>query len=178
MARQRGFQPRGPRRKTAWSVGPHADGLTLSAEDTPVLWTSGVALTSEPEATIVRIRGFASIGVTSISAAHSGVVGAVGLGVTTAKAFAIGTTACPGPVTEVDWEGWMWHHFFVANAVTGTIADGVNAVSLYQRFEIDSKAMRFLNDDMILFGSVELETESGTAVSRFDADCRILLKLP
>ena len=86
-------------------------------------------------------------------------------------------TACPGALTDLDDDIWMWHHFFTVKAINVTGGDlGSNAVSLAQRFEIDSKAMRKITEDQFLFGSIEA-VETGGATLRLNADSRVLLKL-
>ncbi len=84
----------------------------------------------------------------------------------------------PTPLTEIEWPGWLFYEFFDIRSNTATIADGVNAFSSVARYQIDSKVMRKVDEGMILFGSFELVTELGTASVRFDAQTRLLFKLP
>ena len=157
-----------------WGLGPESSDQSISATGLTI-WTSG-AVPGEPEFTIVRTRGFFEVGLASATAAQDGFFGAIGIGIVTAKAFAIGGTAMPGPLTEIDWDGWLFHSFFDVRMLSGTHADGVNAVSAHQRIEIDSKAMRKISTEEILVGVTEV-TESGTGVIETHADCRVLVKL-
>ncbi len=178
MARRRGFPARGlrsPGRLTAWALGPNETGVAFTTV-TQGLWTTGVALTSG-KATIVRIRGYIELMIQASSAVDGGFSGAIGLGLVTTPAFDIGATAVPGPVTELDWDGWMWHHFFSIRTMTATIADGANAYSAVQKIDIDTKAMRRFDEDMTLIGVIETGAESGAATLRAHADTRVLLKL-
>ena len=185
MAHGRGFRPRRStsKRLTAWSLGPQADLTSLSGT-TPVIWTSGVVLTAAGEDTIVRIRGSCEIFLTAATAQADGFAGALGIGIVTSQAFAAAVASVPTPMTELDWDGWMWHQFFHVHAggiIDGSVAgdqDQVNAVAAAVRFDIDSKAMRKQNDQETLMGVIEMGTETGTASARFAADTRILVKLP
>ena len=185
MARRRGFPARSPypKRLNAWSVGPISATQAITST-TPVLWTAGVVLESADEATIVRIRGEALIYLVASSATNAGgFTGAMGIGIATSAAFAVGQTAVPTPLTESDWDGWMWHRFFTLQSA-GPIDSGVaadidqtNPTTAALRVEIDSKAMRKLQADYVVYGAVEMGVEAGTADARFSADSRMLFKL-
>jgi len=95
----------------------------------------------------------------------------------TEAAFNIGVTAVPTPITEESWDGWLWHQYFDIRVVTATIADGVNAAGASVGFQIDSKAMRKLPLDSILYGATEV-IESGTSLMEVQAQTRVLAKLP
>ena len=62
--------------------------------------------------TLVRTRGqlFATLAVSS--AAGDGYTGVWGIGKVTAAAFAAGLTAIPTPITEADWDGWLYWSTF------------------------------------------------------------------
>jgi len=175
VARQRGFQPRGPRRRKEWIFGPSAVNEAASATGKQ-FFTTGVSLVKPVDVTLARLRGQLSIYLTTASAVGAGFVGAAGIALFEATAFAAGVASVPGPETEIDWDGWIWHHVFDIRAITATIADGVNANAVMQRLEIDSKAMRKWNEDWVLAGVVEV-TEQTTAVLEFHADSRALILL-
>ena len=180
MARSRGFPARSrfPRRKTAWAVGPEANGVSIAATLTPILWSSGVALSGgQEQATITRIRGYTRWTLTAVTVARGGFRLAVGFGIVSAEAFAAGVASVPSPIGDLDWDGWMFHQFADLHSVTATIADGVNAVgcSIYQ--EIDVKSQRILESDNVLVAVAEAENEVGAAAAVLDADSRILIKL-
>jgi len=175
VARHRGFPARSrSRRITAWGLGPaDADGA-LSASGA-ALWSQGIVITVN-EVTLVRIRGNLRIIIKSSSAAGDGYRGASGIGIVTKEAFAAGAVSMPTPQSNADWDGWLWHSFWTVQAITATIADGVNAAAVSKDIEIDSKAMRKWNDDMTLFGMHEV-VELGTSTIEFQADSRLLVKL-
>ena len=125
--------------------------------------------------TIVRTRGVLSLILLTSAQAQGGFNGAAGLCVVSAKAAGIGATAVPGPLTEDDWEGWLWHQHFVLKSPSGTIADMGSARVL--NFIIDSKAMRKIESDTALVGMIEV-AEVGTATMHAELRTRVLLKLP
>ena len=176
MARRRGFSsiPTRSARSTAWAVGPaEADGA-LSATGAEG-WSSGV-VTTLSKVTIVRIRGFVHSFLNSGDAIGSGFFGAWGIGLATSAAFSAGIASLPTPLTEEDWDGWIWHSYFDCRTVTATIADGVNGSAVSYLKEIDSKAMRKFDNDMTLFGATEV-VESANAGLETQAQCRMLVKL-
>jgi len=177
VARSRsGFPARSrSRRMTAWDLGPNSVGQTISA-DGDTLWSNGIAVL-EPKLTIVRIRGHVELNLQTAGTAGDGFFGALGIGVVTDQAFGIGITAVPSPLDESDWDGWMWHQFFSMHSITATIADGVNSRACTQRYQIDSKAMRIVEDSVTLFAAIGV-TEAGASTLRLHADSRILIKLP
>ena len=177
MARPRGFQhrSRSPRRSTTWGFGP--DAVLASSGATPsLLFTTGIALVVQPKATIIRLRGDALVALTAAGSAGDGYTGAFGIGIVSAEAFAAGPASCPGALTDSEDDIWFYHQFFSARSVTATIADGVNGPSVVQRFEVDSKAMRKLTIDQVVFGSFEA-FETGVAVVQFNFDSRMLVKM-
>ena len=110
-------------------------------------------------------------------AAGGGFFGALGIGVVTSDAFAVGVTAVPNPVDDADWDGWMWHQFVSVHTITATIADGVNAQGVYARVPIDTKAMRKIPLNETVFLSLQV-AEAISATMEVFADSRMLLKLP
>ena len=178
MARSRGGHrglSRGQRRSTSWETGPLSADTTVSSS-TGKLW-SATAVPQVDGLTVVRMRGLINIWLTAATAAGDGFAGAFGIGITSDEAIAIGVTAVPSPLSNMAWEGWIWHSFWDVRALTGTIADGVNAGVTYQRVVVDSKAMRKLPLGMTMFGASD-QTESGTATAEYNADIRMLVKNP
>ena len=175
MANSSRFRSRSNRspRQTDWSLGPQARDESLSATGLS-LWTLGATPIVDGE-TIVRTHGIFSIFLRSVGAVGDGYFGAFGLAKVTDKAFAIGTTAIPGPLTEVDWDGWFVHRFFDVRAVTATIGDGANAGYVSQRIMFDSKAMRKVDETEVVVGVVEV-VESGASVFEYHAEARHLIK--
>jgi len=178
MALRRGFQGRIPirsKRMTSWGVGPQSLEVLLTAS-AKQLWTAAVVLVRDTKVTIVRIRGMVHIMQTNATSIGDGFSGALGIGVMSGDAFNAGVASLPGPVTDSEWDGWMWHSFFDVRQRTAIEADGVNSGSGDVRIEIDTKAMRKFEDTEALVGVIEV-TEQGTATAEFWADSRILLKL-
>jgi len=173
MARRSGFPARS-RRTTAWGLGPQERDGNFSATGS-ALWSSG-SQTTLGKVTIVRTRGIVHAVCNVADAAGAGFAGAHGIALVTTAAFDVGVTAVPTPITEQDWDGWLWHSFFDVRSVTATIADGVNGVSVNSLIEIDSKAMRKFDEDMTLVGVTEV-VESTNAQLEVQADVRLLVKL-
>jgi len=128
--------------------------------------------------TIVRIRGELVIWLSATTSAGDGFTSfGVGIGVVSADAFAIGVTAMPSPEGDPDWPGWMYYsrHGSLVDVTTETIGRGpLSAV----RIPIDTKAMRKFRINEVVFGSVHMIGEIGTAVASFVMSTRQLVKLP
>jgi len=145
------------------------------------LWTTGISPLEDGN-TVVRIRGGYSLSLVDAAADNDGfsTVG-IGIGVVTINAFAAGAASVPGPLTDIGWEGWMYHKIVAGlKSINGGAANETwgNSGSAFIREDIDSKAMRKLDSDVVLVGVVEMGTEVGTATAHFSADTRILFKLP
>ena len=179
MALARGFQrPTRTSRKRAvsWGVGPNAVDVQNSASNSAV-WTNGVVLQNDNEATIVRIRGSFQLNLVLQTALGDGFTGAMGIGIVNSQAFAAGVVSMPTPLMEMDWPGWMWHQMFQLKSITAAEADGSNANAVSYRADIDSKAMRKFGVEEVLFGCIQVVLEGG-ATAHFNADTRVLFKLP
>ena len=98
------------------------------------------------------------------------------MGVVTSQAFSTGIGAMPTPITEMDWDGWLWHSFFEVHGPVVSSTE-LNSPAMAQRIEIDSKAMRKLGLQETLFMAAEF-TELGTATATIRVGTRVLLKLP
>ena len=137
MARpRRSFVSRGTRsaRLTQW-VGPADQAFVAVASAGSTLVAS---VSFEEPLTVMRTRG--SIVITPQSfAADINITGAVGMGIVSAEALAVGITALPTPYRDADWGGWfVWRSF--AQHVQVIDATGVLLGGLH--LEVDSKAMR------------------------------------
>ena len=169
---------RSKRRRTNWVGGPQtvAFGETNVTGDSSFLFLSPVA-DELPGSTIIRTRGLFSVRLTAVTANGDGFFGAIGFGVTTTPAGVAGVGSVPTPLTEVTWDGWMYHsvHAGVTSLETTEVARGpISAI----RIPIDTKAMRKFRESDLLVGVVELGTETGTAAGIFRAETRMLSKLP
>ena len=142
------------------------------------LWGIGQTVIQDG-GTVVRIRGEALLWISSASAALDGFQ-SYGMGIckVSDSAFLFGVSAVPSPLTEISWEGWIWHHTGAAlvspSSVEGDVMGPVGSI----RIPIDSKAMRKTGTDETICGVVELGTEVGTAIAQFSARTRMLFKLP
>ncbi len=175
MARSRGFQyPRRSRRSTDWGAGVVGSEI-IQTSSGKSLGTFGGSFT-EPS-TLVRIRGDFLAFIRVSDTIGEGARYAFGIAIVTDQAFAAGIASIPGPLAEDDWDGWLFHRYGSLFTPLAAQADGAAAGSTWHRWEIDSKAMRKVDDDnMTLIGMVE-SVFSGTAQVQFDWNSRSLVKL-
>ncbi len=175
----RPFRAGRARRLTAWGVGPDGVSQQLTSSGS-LLFTNGASPASEP-VTIVRTRGSLLFYLSASVTGGDGYHGAVGIGIVEANAFNAGIASMPTPITEEDWDGWMWHQYFHLLAPTpiagGASQDGdaMLTVGAILRQEIDSKAMRKIHAEEVLFAAVEA-TEIGSATIVCALRTRILVK--
>jgi len=136
-----------------------------------VIIGSGIVLASGA-ATFIRLRGLLDWFLVSSTSAGDGFFGAFGVGVVATPAFTAGAASLPGPITEADWDGWLYHTFVSIHE--GSPDGPGNAGD--QRIEVDSKAMRKADGDMTLVAVLEI-VEIGTASASLFFDSRMLVKL-
>ena len=139
------------------------------------LFASGAQLVIDGT-TLLRLRGTFTAHVSAIAAALDGFTGAFGVGIIDLQAFTTGVTACPTPIAEQDWDGWLFWETFSLKSVTATISDGVNSIGLYLQMPVDTKAMRKVKQDDVIYAAVEV-TEAGTSQINYHFDSRLLLAL-
>ena len=171
MAHSRGFRPavsRAPRRQTSWDIGPGGvTQQTLSGIGSVIVGTGATAVTDG--LTVIRTRGVLTLRL--VTPTTDGFIGAFGIGTCTLAAFTIGVTAVPTPITEQNWDGWLyWEAFALLGEST---ADPVASL----RSVVDSKAMRKLPEDTVLYAAVQAGTEIGTGTMEIQFDSRVLLKI-
>ena len=160
------------RRRTGWEEGPGDFTVQAFTGSGAAFFLTGREALGDG-LTIVRIRGLYELIVTS-GAALSGFHGALGIGIVTADAFAVGITAMPSPVDDIDWEGWMYYSLFsMINPLAATANSQDNLVI---RKEIDSKAMRKIGVNEIIFAGIEV-TEVGASGLEARLATRMLVKL-
>ena len=170
----RNFGGRTLRRRSSWEEGPGGTALTpLSASS--VAFVGSAVQAAIPGITVVRIRGFLSWYLTLATSAGDGFQGAFGIGIATFAAVTAGITAVPTPITEASDENWLYHRFI---SIHGPV---VSSTSLndatVDKFEVDTKAMRKLDDGMAIYAAVEV-VETGIATAELWFDSRALAKLP
>jgi len=175
VARPRSRFPRqAQRRRTDWSS---------FFEETFVLGTTAVQLgataftTTFGTSTLARIRGVFRAGLSSANAVNDGFAGAIGIGKVQDEAFAAGVGSVPSPITEVSWDGWLYHQFFSLRAMTAVTADVPQANFGFFESVIDVKSMRKI-DEQEDFVVVLEAIETGAAVGFAEIQCRSLELLP
>ena len=147
----------------------------MSVTGTAAAFLGAGILTTLSKVTVIRLRGSFLAYLSTVTAALDGFAGAMGIGLVTASAFDAGIGSVPTPITEADWDGWMYHKFFACRgAAAGSLVASPGAIAF--RDDVDSKAMRKFDEDMRIYCSVEL-VEVGDSVINFDFDSRVLVKL-
>ena len=162
------------RRKTSWEVGPGGTGATaISASGTGLVGAAVVP--TVPGLTVVRTRGELLLTLITATGALDGFRGAFGIGIATFAAVNAGIGSVPVPIADEDQEIWLYHRFF---SIVGNISTEADfGISTVLRLEIDSKAMRKLDDGLSLYGAFEV-VETGAAVMDMSFNSRLLVKLP
>jgi len=123
------------------------------------------------ETTIVRTRGSISIHPQS-AAADVDIIGAIGFGIVSDEAFAVGASAIPGPWSNPDWGGWyVWRSFALQLEIVGSPTSFL--LWGWPQLEIDSKAMRKVENNETM---VVMAESQGGAFS-IAAPFRTLVKL-
>ena len=98
-----------------------------------------------------------------------------GICVVSENAFGVGITAIPFPLTDIGWEGWMFHRL-LGPMVGLSVTEGENTGPISQfRLDFDTKAMRKIKASDVLVGVMELGTEIGAATLTFGMQSRTLL---
>ena len=170
VQRRRSFQ--GPRRPTQW-VGACA-GLQVTAA-LPAVATiiTEASFSLWPHPTLVRQRGQIQVYEQVGAAGTIDSCVALGLILVTAQALAAGVASLPKPSTEIDAD-WLWYS---QSMIAENIASpGVNSGILNDRKEVDGKAMRKCDNNMVLVLVADV-VDSGTASNiRVNAGFRLLLK--
>jgi len=164
------------RRKTAWDAGTGGTASTPVNSSAAAFIGSGLNVLVDG-ITAVRIRGYLKMELHVVSGILSGFSGAFGIGKTSLAAFTAGIASVPTPITEQGQENWLYWQPFNVNAISATIADGVNANAVVFETVIDSKAMRKMDVGDVLYAAIET-VEVGTATMDVWHDSRILAKLP
>jgi hypothetical protein len=125
--------------------------------------------------TLVRTRGAITAQLFTATAPGDGFFMGVGICIVTAEAFTVGTTAIPGPLETMDWDGWLYHRMdhMISQDASPAAADKLSNI----RYEVDSKAMRKVGVNDVMAMVVET-VEIGTATGEIHGVSRILLKLP
>ena len=163
-----------PRRNKGWEEGP--GGLTAST----ITGSSTVFMGSAVQPlvdglTLLRTRGLLTYFLTSVTALADGFQGAFGIAKATAAAVTAGVASVPTPITEQQWDGWLFWTPISCHASVALQASSSPA-TMYE-IVIDSKAMRKIAAEEAFYAIIEL-TEIGAASFTAHFDSRMLFALP
>ena len=159
------------RRETSWLAGLFATDTVAASTALLLTQLNAAALALRPF-TVVRVRGILQI-TSDQAAANESQFAGFGMAVVTTQAAAIGITAVPTPVTDNGSDLFFLYQSIMARRQVST---GVSVSEAGKVLEIDSKAMRKVEDGQDLISVVELPgVGNGGAV--FDSYCRVLIKL-
>jgi len=160
------------RRKNSWEEGPGGVTVTSVSSVASVILGSGAQVTQDG-LTLVRTRGLFTFAAASVGAAATDqMLGAVGIGVVTAEAFAIGVTAVPVPITTQGWDGWIYWSPLQLSPSQNAASPGAYIVK-----EVDSRAMRKLRLGDTIYAALQISLDGGTLSYQTYFDSRLLLKL-
>ena len=166
MAPRTGFRRATNRPNYDWEgVTTLASGLAAASVTEAQLFTADTA------ETLVRVRGWANVALTSAaSAANDRAIVAAGLIVAPT-----GVTVAVDPINEPG-ANWLWHQFFPVETqgVIGAVSD--QGAQGWISIEIDNKAMRKLREDESVFIVVANQNISGSPTVNFMAGIRILTR--
>jgi len=138
-------------RETLWvPIAPTS--TTITGGGSSLVYTASAAEDALRPYTVTRTRLYMSI-VSDQVAATEPQMAAVGFCVVSDQASAIGITAVPTPVTDLESDAWYLHQF-IANAFTLLSSVGFQEGS-NQFINIDSKAMRKVEDGFDNIGVIE-----------------------
>ena len=165
---------RGPQRQFIWS-----DILTHLMANTFLTKTiSGVSnqgLQSGGGLTLIRSRGRYNVHFDPTSVADTVQVG-LGLMLITDDAFAIGSTAAPGPISDADYD-WIWYQLLLMGPAFTATESGNDLQQNTGYMELDSKAMRKIKPNQTLCFAAEGLVINGGGTIDVTLTARHLFKL-
>ncbi len=174
IGRKSGFIMRAGRmrRETLW-LGSAAADSSIGTAATAVLLTSlnAAALAIRPF-TVVRTRGLIYMSTDNLGASELQGV-SYGHAVVSDQESAIGVTAVPTPATDFTSDLWLMYETLFSAWGLVTSGGGVSGVAR----ELDSKAMRKVEDGSDLISVVETTAAGTTAGLVFRHQFRTLVKL-
>jgi len=175
--RRTGFPVARSRRITLWEIGFGGTQTTLTANGK--IAVQGLAgIGGGGLMTLIRQRGELVVSASFSTLGDSASL-AAGIILVTDDAFAIGTTAIPGPISDAANEGWIWHQFCSINSRGVIVAAASGAQSYNFRFAIDSKAMRRWDlEEQTLTLVFEMADEVGVITADLAVSTRTLLLQP
>ena len=177
-----------PRRQTSWSPGPKSEtngGAAAQLTATGSALGAIIAVPGSDGLTLVRLRGEFLFRLDTAVGLGDGFFGAVGVGIFNDAALTVGgVTSLQTPITNEDWDGWLWHQYFAVTAADAIVAAAAaNApgqshnVTAAVRVVVDSKAMRKVPVGQSIAVVLQV-TEVPTATATWFFNSRTLAKLP
>ncbi len=164
-------RPQRPLRLSQWAATvPETQFIALAAA-TSVIDSSFTPSGAAPE-TVIRTRGLLTV-MTDQVAASEQPFGAFGICVVSDQAFTAGVASVPTPYTEAESDLWFLHTFWSAAMLSATQVGFDGRVAYH--FELDSKAMRKVNEDETIIAVMENGNSTDGILYRLDF--RILGKL-
>ena len=161
------------RRSTFWTgiASSTLTNIIVAAPSDAQSVVTQAEMENVPNPTLVRTRG--EIGVYGdMTADDAAILVGFGLMVADTKAFTIGTTALPLPLTDPDSDDWFWYTTrMLINAPTG-ITDQLSAASI----AVDSKAMRKIGGDETVVLVAEIDDHGSGIGVNFGFALRFLFK--
>ena len=163
---------RGARRQSIWLDFPFTSFAIGGGSTALALFQLGASGLALSPFTIVRTR-ITIHQRSDVDAAFEDQILAIGLAVVSAQAVAIGITAMPTPVTDLASDLWFGLGFGMTSVGSHTGAG--SAANFGRQWEIDSKAMRKVEDgDQVVMNA---ETTSFSDGVTFFVGGRMLVKL-
>jgi len=172
MARRRGSFRTVQRKSRDWGIGPGSTAVTTITSSSSAVLGGGVTPFGTQELTLARTRGLLRLFLTSASSVGDGYQGAFGIGKVALPAFTAGIASLPTPITEMDWDGWLFHSIIGAHRSDTGGTSQVGQLDV----EVDSKAMRKFGGQEVLFAAIEV-VEIGVAQLNVFFDSRMLFLL-
>ena len=160
----------GRRTDYEWSIllglnaGLTADGTSL-----------GGAFTPSVASTITRIRGGKMTAIMNGSVSNDQVVLTAAIGIVSADAFAVGSTAVPDPADEPEYP-WLWWYCMTLHDEVASTAEVIQG-GLYQESpSVDTKAMRKMKPRESLVWIVQYADVAGAPPVKISLPgCRVLV---
>ena len=122
---------------------------------TQALLSSQISPVLDQTYTHIRLRGeLLFVAVPNAAADHD--IAAIGAIVVQEQAIAAGGVSLPGPIADPEAD-WLWHQYVPLRSAAATAAND-EAIGLFARVTVDSKAMRKIKKDQELVLVVESST--------------------
>jgi len=167
------------RRRVGWDLGPGGTTAQTNFTTSSAQIASAAINALLDGLTLVRTRGMLTCRLLSAAAVGDGFSGAFGIAKATTAAVAAGAASVPTPITEQEWDGWLYWtpvQLHASSVLSDTSVLENMGITTFVH-EVDSKAMRKLDENESLYASMEL-VETGTGSLGWFFDSRMLFKLP